>query len=63
MSNGWNIFNNNLFYWSIRRKIDKDWWVVAIVLLWFGCWCNGAVIEFFGVSIGDSASSGQSGYY
>ncbi len=47
----------------VGRSIKVGLFVVAIVLLWIGCWCNGTVIEFFGVTFGDSASSGQSGYY
>lgn len=46
----------------VGRSIKVGWFVVAIVLLWIGCWCTGEVIEFFGIDIGGS-NSGGSGYY
>ena len=46
----------------VGRSIKVGWFIVAIVLLWIGCWCTGGVIEFFGIEIGGS-NSGGSGYY
>ena len=36
--------------------------VVGIALLWIGCWCTGAVLNLFGIPIGDATSSGGSGW-
>ncbi|MFW9821185.1 MAG: hypothetical protein ACFFE5_16395 [Candidatus Thorarchaeota archaeon] len=36
--------------------------IIGIALLWIGCWCTGSVIDFFGILIGDSTSSGG-GYH
>jgi hypothetical protein len=35
--------------------------VIGATLLWIGCWCTGAVLDFFGILIG-KAASGVSGY-
>ena len=37
--------------------------IIGVVLLWVGCWCTGAVIDFFGIIIGDSQNSGGGGYH
>lgn len=37
--------------------------IIGVVLLWIGCWCTGAVIDFWLFTIGDSESSGNGGYY
>ena len=37
--------------------------IIGITLLWIGCWCTGAVLEFFGITIVDSTSSGGGGYH
>jgi hypothetical protein len=37
--------------------------IVGIVLVWIGCWCTGAVVNLFGVSIGNSDTSGGAGYH
>ncbi len=36
--------------------------VLGVVLLWIGCWCTGAVVNFFGILIGE-ATSGGSGWH
>ncbi|NVM34525.1 MAG: hypothetical protein HWN81_02945 [Candidatus Lokiarchaeota archaeon] len=45
------------------RSLNTKWIIMGIVLLWVGCWCTDSVIEFFGIAIGDSTSSGGSGYH
>lgn len=45
------------------RSINTKWMIVGIVLIWIGCWCTDSVIEFFGITIGESTSSGGSGYH
>ncbi len=45
------------------RSINTKWMIMGIVLIWIGCWCTDSVIEFFGIVIGDSTSSGGSGYH
>jgi hypothetical protein len=37
--------------------------IVGVTLLWIGCWCTGAVVNLWGYLIGDSTSSGGSGYH
>ncbi len=37
--------------------------IVGVTLLWIGCWCTGAVVNFFGILIGEATSSGGSGYH
>jgi hypothetical protein len=37
--------------------------IIGVTLLWIGCWCTGVVLELFGIPIGDSTSSGGSGYH
>jgi len=36
--------------------------IVGVALLWIGCWCTGAVLNLFGITIGESTSGG-SGWY
>ena len=47
--------------------IKSDKWIKKVIigttLLWVGCWCTGAVLDFFGILIGQSTSSGGSGYH
>lgn len=45
------------------RSIKVGWFITAIVLLWVGCWCSGATLEIMGITIGEGANSGNSGYY
>lgn len=45
------------------RSLNIKWIIMGVVLLWVGCWCTDSVIEFFGIVIGDSTSSGGSGYH
>ena len=47
----------------LGRSLNTKWMIMGIVLLWIGCWCTNSVIEFFGIAIGDSTSSGGSGYH
>lgn len=45
------------------RSVNIKYLLMAIVLLWVGNWCTGVVIELFGFDIGDSSTSGQTGYH
>ena len=47
----------------VGRSIKVGWFMTAIVLLWVGCWCSGTILNIFGITIGESTSSGSSGYY
>jgi hypothetical protein len=48
----------------IGKKIRVGWFIVAIVLLWVGCWCTGTILNLWGHIIGNSQNSGGgSGYY
>jgi len=47
----------------VGRNLNTKWIIMGIVLIWVGCWCTDSVIEFFGIVIGDSTSSGGSGYH
>ncbi|MFW9969451.1 MAG: hypothetical protein ACFFDF_04565 [Candidatus Odinarchaeota archaeon] len=37
--------------------------IIGVALLWIGCWCTGAVLNLLGVPIGDTTSSGGSGWH
>ena len=37
--------------------------IEGVTLLWIGCWCTGAFVNFFGFLIGEATSSGGSGYH
>ena len=37
--------------------------IIGVTLLWIGCWCTGAVLNLLGITIGDTTSSGGSGYH
>jgi hypothetical protein len=37
--------------------------IIGATLLWVGCWCTGAVLDFFGILIGEATSSVGSGYH
>jgi hypothetical protein len=37
--------------------------IIGVTLLWIGCWCTGAVLNLFGIAIGDATSSGGSGWH
>ena len=45
------------------RSVNTKYLIGGILLLWVGCWCTGAVLDLFGLSFGDSTSSGQGGYH
>lgn len=47
----------------VGKSIKVGWFVVAIVLLWVGCWCTGVIIDFWGIIIGNSQNSGGGGYH
>ena len=43
------------------RSIRFHYLIVGVVLLWVGCWCTGAVVDLFGITIGNERASG--GYH
>jgi len=47
----------------VGRSINTKTFIIGIVLLWVGCWCTGAVLDLFGITIGDSGVSGNPGYH
>ncbi len=48
----------------LGKKIRVGWFIVAIVLLWVGCWCTGIVLDIWGFTIGNPQNTGGgSGYY
>jgi len=46
----------------VGKSIKVGLFIVAIILIWIGCWCTGEVIEFLGFEFGGS-NSGGSGFY
>ncbi|MHA2183095.1 MAG: hypothetical protein ACXAAH_16880 [Promethearchaeota archaeon] len=43
------------------RSMKFHYLIIGVVLLWIGCWCTGAVLDIFGVTIGSERASG--GYH
>lgn len=43
------------------RSLQFRYLILGIVLLWIGCWCTGAVVDLFGITIGNDRPSG--GYH
>jgi len=45
------------------RSVNTKYLITVIILLWVGWWCTGAVLNLFGITIGDATSSGGSGWH
>ncbi len=44
------------------HHISWKMFISAVILLWAGCWLTGAMVNLFGIHIGD-ANRGSGGYY